>query len=76
MPKALFSLLFLLSVTFSFAQTPEMYLTRGHADDIEAIALSHDGRLMASGGEDNKVFIWDVASGRMLIEFDLHTEEN
>ncbi|MCB9232767.1 MAG: caspase family protein [Bacteroidia bacterium] len=72
------TLFFLLCLTFAaslFSQTPQMYLTRGHADDISAIALSRDGRLMASGGEDNKVFIWDVASGRMQIEIDRHQDE-
>ncbi|HJP61589.1 MAG TPA: hypothetical protein VJ865_16390, partial [Gemmatimonadaceae bacterium] len=30
----------------------------GHADDVWSVALSSDGRWLASGSEDNSVAIW------------------
>jgi WD40 repeat protein len=32
----------------------------GHTDEILAIALSDDGRCLASGGRDRMVVVWDV----------------
>jgi WD40 repeat protein len=38
----------------------------GHSNFINAIALSPDGRLLASGGVDNTIEIWDLAANREL----------
>jgi WD40 repeat protein len=35
---------------------------RGHKDAIETIAFSRDGRWMATGGADMKVFLWDLTA--------------
>ena len=35
----------------------------GHARDTNVVACSADGKLLASGGEDEKTIIWDVAAG-------------
>lgn len=32
----------------------------GHTDEILALALSDDGRYLASGGRDRRVGVWDV----------------
>ena len=37
---------------------------RGHAGDINAIALSPDGKTLASAGEDFHVKLWDIAAQR------------
>ena len=36
----------------------------GHLDALYAVAVSPDGRLMASGGYDQKIILWDIASGK------------
>lgn len=36
--------------------------------------LVPDGRVLASGDEDDKIKLWDVASGKMLRTFAGHKE--
>lgn len=35
----------------------------GHTDEIWALALTSDGRYLASGGKDRRIGVWDVGSG-------------
>jgi WD40 repeat protein len=37
---------------------------KGHTGRINAVALSHDGKLLASGGEDETCRVWDVTTGK------------
>jgi twitching motility protein PilT len=39
----------------------------GHNHDVNSVAFSRDNRLLASGGGDGTVRIWDVASHQMLL---------
>jgi hypothetical protein len=39
---------------------------RGHAGSVDACAISADGTLVASGGEDVAVHVWDARSGALL----------
>jgi WD40 repeat protein len=40
----------------------------GHAHVVRAVAFSPDGNLLAAGGGDGKLAVWDVAKGRRLCE--------
>jgi len=39
---------------------------QGHSGLVYAVALSHDGRLLASGGAEGMVKLWDTSSGQLL----------
>lgn len=44
----------------------------GHEGAVQAVAISHDGRLIASGGEDRLVKVSDTATGKLLLTFRGH----
>jgi WD40 repeat protein/DNA-binding SARP family transcriptional activator len=44
-------------------------LLEGHTDRVRALALSPDGRLLATASYDRQVLVWDAQQGRPLIRF-------
>lgn len=44
----------------------------GHAGGVRSVAVSNDGRIIASGGLDNSVKLWDAVSGRELRDLSGH----
>jgi murein L,D-transpeptidase YafK len=49
---------------------PALGFFLGYSKAVNAVALSADGRQAISGGQDNLVRLWDVATGLLLRTFD------
>ncbi|KII91503.1 hypothetical protein PLICRDRAFT_104829 [Plicaturopsis crispa FD-325 SS-3] len=46
----------------------------GHTDEVLALALSGDGKLLASGGRDRRVGVWDVEGEKWVRGFGGHKD--
>ena len=44
----------------------------GHSDCVNAVAWRFDGKLLASGGDDNKIILWDPNKGERLKTLEGH----
>ncbi|MCL2933152.1 MAG: S-layer homology domain-containing protein [Trichodesmium sp. MAG_R03] len=42
------------------------YILEEHSRAIQAIAISPDGKILASSGEDGKIHLWDMGTGKLL----------
>jgi hypothetical protein len=42
---------------------------KGHTDQVFCAAVTRDGKLIASGGSDRRIKLWDPASGNVVREF-------
>ena len=48
--------------------------TQGHTDEVWALALSPDGKYLASGGKDRRVGVWDVEKDEWVKGFGGHRD--
>ena len=48
--------------------------TPGHSDAVLTLALSDDGRYLASAGKDRRVGVWDVETGEWVRGFTGHRD--
>jgi WD40 repeat protein/serine/threonine protein kinase len=53
----------------------ERFPHQGHAAPLNAVAVSPDGRRLASAGEDYAVKVWDLAGGRLLHSLTAHKDD-
>lgn len=67
--KYLLQLLFLLTTFFGYSQKAELSVQTGHSGNINKLAFSPNGKLLVSSGRDNKIVVWDVASGNQYNSF-------
>ena len=53
----------------------EMFVLKqqGHFDAATAVAISPDGRFLASGGADAKIKLWELANGHCFVTFGEHS---
>ncbi|TNE55998.1 MAG: hypothetical protein EP338_01575 [Bacteroidetes bacterium] len=55
---------------FMWAQNKaDVVLSMGHTDQINCLEISPDGKWMLTGGNDNLVKLWDMASGKEMRSF-------
>jgi WD40 repeat protein len=45
----------------------------GHVNTVESVAVSPNGRLAVSGGQDDTIRVWDVEAGRQVLLLTGHT---
>ncbi|MDE0636327.1 MAG: hypothetical protein OXI43_10820, partial [Candidatus Poribacteria bacterium] len=57
---------------FVDGQMPDIFLK--HGDDVNDVQFSSDGTMLASGGDDNTVKLWNVASGTLKDTLEEHTD--
>lgn len=46
---------------------------QGHSNNMSSVSYSLDGQLLATGGEDGKVKLWNVHSGFCFVTFSEHS---
>jgi WD40 repeat protein len=47
---------------------------QGHTGPVKSVAVSTDGKLLASGGEDNTVRVWGAQTGKELRVLSGHSD--
>jgi WD40 repeat protein len=55
------------------ANRPQLILQTGHTRSVNTVAFSPDNRWLASGGKDNVIKIWELATGNILRTLYGHT---
>ena len=48
---------------------------KAHNGNVNAVAFSHDDKVLASGSSDNSVKLWDAKSGKLVNKIDAHRSQ-
>jgi len=67
-----FFLSLFVAIPASSQEKPEIFVQTGHAEYINAIAFSPDGRYALSGSDDCTLRLWDISTGREIRTFKGH----
>ena len=52
-----------------------LWILKGHAGTVTAVAFSPSGKILASGSTDQRVRLWDITTGKLLHTFSSHTSK-
>jgi len=70
----MFGLLFLTPLATAVGQAPQLVVQTGHGQAVYALAISPDQKLLASGGADKKIIIWEISTGKQIYSLTEHTQ--
>ncbi|MFH2046522.1 MAG: caspase family protein [Pseudomonadota bacterium] len=68
----LFGIMTILSGSFALviaADKPEIFVQLGHTSSVNAIEISPDNKYILSGGDDNRIKLWENETGRLIRTF-------
>ena len=57
------------------AKHPPLYVETGHWEDVECAAFSFDGQVLATGGKDFQIKLWDIPTGQEVRTLVGHLKE-
>ena len=70
----IFAFVCLISFTTAIGQRPQLVVQTGHGQEVLALAISPDKKLLASGGSDRKIVVWNIPSGKQIYSLSEHTQ--
>lgn len=62
-------------VVWEWKSETYVFKQQGHYFDVSSIAYSPDGSLLASGGQDGKIKIWEITNSSCIVTFSEHVSK-